>query len=506
MSRLLSYLPFYHARQPEPPVVPTDEVVPVHLFDDTSTLRRVIMVWMFRFEEVLEPEKLKDALSQLFQREGWRKLGGRYRRRPDGRLEIHIPRPFTDERPPLHFTKEHIDTRISEHPLASQLPRATGELVTFPGPRTFNPLALGPGAPRKFEDYIYSDLPQFSLHVKTFTDGTLLSVSHSHMTADLMGFTAVVNAWSLILAGTPERVPQFIGFHEDGMKGLRDAPANEKHVLSGKEVTGWRLAYWGLWALYESKRLELESRLVSIPKNKMNRIMAECRSQIASDRNTGYTGKMPFISEGDVLAAVACRATAQNQYPGSTRNIMTMIALDPRSRTKSVFQQDAACVQNSPTAVFFECASNKALDLSVGELALLSREAIMTQATEEQMKAYSAMSAQSVRDSNMNVLFGDKDMSLQLISNWLKAKLYDAMDFGPTIVKEAAESKTGGKRGHPTYFHGTDPESVDAALLIPLCVVMGTDYDGNKWLSCVLPKQVWPRLLECLNSLDQEQA
>jgi hypothetical protein len=81
MSWLLSYFPFWKDPLHLPAVVSTDEVVPVHLFDDTSALRRVIMVWTFRFEEVLDPEKLNDSLSQLFQMEGWRKLGGRYRRR-----------------------------------------------------------------------------------------------------------------------------------------------------------------------------------------------------------------------------------------------------------------------------------------------------------------------------------------------------------------------------------------------------------------------------------------
>lgn len=79
MSWLLSCLPFRKSSRPLPAVVLTDEVVPVHLFDDTSALRSINMVWTFRFEEVLDPEKLNQSLSQLFQMEGWRKLGGRYR-------------------------------------------------------------------------------------------------------------------------------------------------------------------------------------------------------------------------------------------------------------------------------------------------------------------------------------------------------------------------------------------------------------------------------------------
>src|SRR6478752_3603318 len=63
------------------PKVPTDEVVPVHLFDSISGLQRCILVWMFRFDEILDPEKLHSSLTRVFQRDGWHKLGGRYRRR-----------------------------------------------------------------------------------------------------------------------------------------------------------------------------------------------------------------------------------------------------------------------------------------------------------------------------------------------------------------------------------------------------------------------------------------
>lgn len=68
-------------RRSAPPTVPTDEVAPVHLFDDTATLRGITMMWTFKFDEVLDADKLGNSLSELFQMEGWRKLGGRLRRR-----------------------------------------------------------------------------------------------------------------------------------------------------------------------------------------------------------------------------------------------------------------------------------------------------------------------------------------------------------------------------------------------------------------------------------------
>ena len=420
-------------------------------------------------------------------------------------MEIHIPRPFTNERPPVHFTKQLFDMRLDEHPLASKLPRDTGKVDTFLGPRAFNSLAMGPGSPSSFDDLINGDRPQFSLHVNTFKDGTLVGVSHSHMTADLLGVTAVINAWCLELAGKSDQVPPLGGVHEDGMKGLYDPPTQEKHVLAGKELTGWRLAYWGLWALLESKRTTLESRILCIPKSKMQKLMAHARSGITGrggDATPSQDGRDPlFISEGDVLAALACRLNAQSQPPGSTRTIMTMMALDPRTRAPSAFKEGVSYAGNSPTAVFLECAADRAIGMSLGDLALLSRKSIETQATEEQMKAYSVLSVESVRKSNSNVLFGDKDMSFQLMSNWLKASLFDKVDFSPAIVKEGPNTP-GRKRGHPTYYHSADPGSVDGPYMLHLLVVMGADHDGHIWMSCVLPEQTWSRFLKYLEEVE----
>ncbi|KAJ4006515.1 hypothetical protein NW766_010609 [Fusarium irregulare] len=495
----LSRLPFLRRQSLNIlPKVPTDEVVPVHLFDSISGLQRCILVWMFRFDEILDPEKLHSSLSRVFQRDGWHKLGGRYRRRDDGKLEIHIPRPFTSERPPVHFTKEIFDMRFEDHLLASKLPRANGKVETFTGPRAFNSLAMGPGSPASFDDLIQGDRPQFSLHVNTFTNGTLVGLTHSHMTADLLGLTAVINAWCHELAGQPEKVAPFGGVQEDGMKGLYDPPTEVKHVLAGTELTGWKVAYWLAWAFYESKRAPLKSRILCIPKEKMDKLTIQAR-----DSMTNSSDGSAFISQGDVLAALASRLNAQEQPVGSKRNIMTMMALDPRSRAPSAFQDGVAYAGNSPTAVFLQCPADEALKMSLGDLALLSRKSISEQATEEQMKAYSVLSAESVRKTNMNTMFGDKDMSFQLMSNWLKASLFDKIDFSPAIVKEAsAEAGSGQKRGHPIYYHSADPGSVEGPYIMHLVVVMGADKDGNVWMSCVLPERTWSNLVEYLDTLE----
>lgn len=82
MSGLLSNLPFIRKEQrPLPAIVPTDEVIPVHLFDDSAAARGIVLVWTFKFDEILDPKSLHAALSELLQMDGWRRFSGRFRYR-----------------------------------------------------------------------------------------------------------------------------------------------------------------------------------------------------------------------------------------------------------------------------------------------------------------------------------------------------------------------------------------------------------------------------------------
>ena len=67
-------------RQPPTPVQDSDEIVPVHVFDDLSGYRKTLLMWTFQFNDVLDADKLHEALCELIEKgENWRKLGGRLR-------------------------------------------------------------------------------------------------------------------------------------------------------------------------------------------------------------------------------------------------------------------------------------------------------------------------------------------------------------------------------------------------------------------------------------------
>src|SRR5688572_24118389 len=75
LRRLLGMSPI---RSP-PPAVESDDVYPVHMLDDTKTLRGIVVTWTLRFNDVLDADKLYASLSRLLEIGDWRKVGGRLR-------------------------------------------------------------------------------------------------------------------------------------------------------------------------------------------------------------------------------------------------------------------------------------------------------------------------------------------------------------------------------------------------------------------------------------------
>lgn len=72
------------------PAVATDTVVSMHHMDDSPINRSIVLMFMMRFDDVLDPEKLKDSLEKLLSRDDWRKLGARIR------LNVSCPKALFD--------------------------------------------------------------------------------------------------------------------------------------------------------------------------------------------------------------------------------------------------------------------------------------------------------------------------------------------------------------------------------------------------------------------------
>ncbi|KAM3426664.1 hypothetical protein MY4824_009871 [Beauveria thailandica] len=53
------------------------DVYPVHMFDDYSGPRSIIIRWIFRVNTPLNADKLHTAFTQVLEAGDWRKLAGR---------------------------------------------------------------------------------------------------------------------------------------------------------------------------------------------------------------------------------------------------------------------------------------------------------------------------------------------------------------------------------------------------------------------------------------------
>ncbi|KAH8885814.1 hypothetical protein GQ53DRAFT_845227 [Thozetella sp. PMI_491] len=488
-------------------LVPTDEVVRMHMLDDLGGYQGCPVAWTCRFDEVLDANKLKQSLWQLLELDGWRKMGGRLHKTDSGKHEIRIPRQFTAERPPLRFSHANEEMRMSEHPLASKLPQATGKLETYPSPRYFRSLSVGPGSPDKFEDYLQGDEPQIALRVVNFADGTLVSLSFLHTVTDMMGFTSFIKAWCLSLAGKLDQVPPFLGFHDDPMAKLYNAEEpSTPYLLADRQISGWRLTAWGLRFMAEAWwSPQLESRTICIPEELVLALRKKANNDLAKSFGQ-REGGIPFVSDGDIITALATRMACEELTGFSERSVTTVLGVDSRTRAPSVFREDAAYVQNAAVGAFSFGMASEILKAPLGHLALKYRNDLFAQLQLDQVIGLCRLNHQSLQTTGQAVMFGDTSSVLAVVSNWSKSRCFDNVDFSPAIVAPSGETapassseERGAKPGHPVHWQ---LQPVTASRFSPtLFAVVGQDPKGNLWLTGDMLPSTWPIFEKYLNKV-----
>ena len=126
--------------------------------------------------------------------------------------------------------------------------------------------------PKELEDYLNTDRPQLSLHVVSFTDVTLVSLTWPHTLWDAMGRREFLLAWTAVLAGSTGDVPQVYGADEDPLRGLYDNPKEPYKLLSKRlslpQLLVFGFRYWFDHFWYNAEK----ARVVCLPAAFMNRL------------------------------------------------------------------------------------------------------------------------------------------------------------------------------------------------------------------------------------------
>ncbi|KAL4907675.1 hypothetical protein BDW74DRAFT_111791 [Aspergillus multicolor] len=483
------------SRPKPPPRVEADEVYPVHLLDDTQSLRSIVVTWTLRFNDVLDADKLHASLSRLLEIGDWRKVGGRLRLNDNGRLEIYSPNPFTPERPAVSYSHRVLPIAIDEHELARNLPKATKTASIQPSSAAFQEFAVRENAPATLDDYIYTDTPQLSLHITSFNDATLVGLSWPHTLMDVMGQQALLHAWSLVLAGCESEVPPLLGAQRDELRALADAPSakKEEFLLREKRLKGFGMFMFSLRFIWDMLwNWTIEMRTVFLPKHVVEGLLNQARSDLAvsaSGTDTDQDAKGPFISEGDVLTAWTSRAIAASQP--RPRPMTVLQVLNARFRLPSLLKAPGVYIQNMTMGAFAFLPPALLKNGTLGPLALANRRLVTEQCTEGQVLAvFRELRNQAEVAGDPVILCGEANATLMIVTNWTKADVLKAADFSGAVLRAGA---VGPERVNPPgtpVFHFASSMRTDPTQR-NVVVVLGKDHGGNYWLTGMLSPRAW---------------
>ncbi|KAM0492309.1 hypothetical protein ACHAP8_009994 [Fusarium lateritium] len=477
-----------------------DDIYQATLLDDTRAQRDMILHWTFHFNDVLDTEKLRTSLAKLLEIGDWRKLGGRYRINAQGKAEFHVPKTFTKERPPFQYSQRDFDMNIEDHPIGRNFPQAGEYPSLHPGGYEFKDLATAPDNPVNGWDLLVGDKPQMALNIVSFQNATLVTLVFSHMLMDAGGLQALLQNWSLVLAGRESEVSPVFGARKDvtndiaegRMEDPSDGFVQEELEVAPKRIKGFKMFVFVMRFLWELLWYgKPESRTIFLPKTAVSRLRQEALEDLTITE--GFNGdEKPFISEGDVLSAWTAKMVASSdplQLPVSILNAVNLrYRFDSMKHAKGVYLQNLALCE-------FTFVSPTMVRGPLGPIALANRKHLAQQTTKPQIRAYLRSAIAESQNGLDAILFGEPNMLLIIITNWTKAELTQAADFS-TAVRRAGDESEKRKNAKGQMTQVSVAPAKESFMSKNVMMIKGKDHGGNCWLDgCFLPK-AWVKFEE----------
>ncbi|OAA62348.1 alpha-1,2-mannosidase family protein [Cordyceps fumosorosea ARSEF 2679] len=477
------------------------DVYPVHL-GDAASMNEKFVSWLFRFNDVLDVDKLHLALAQLLEHGDWRKLGGRLHRTSDGKLELRVPRRFTSEQPAVAFTKQDFSSMsIGEHSLAKHFPepRDVAYSQSIAGDMDFRSLAVPKGFPSNMKQFLATQAPQIALLTTSFKDATLVSVVWPHTLFDGVGLTHLLHAWSLQLAGKDDEIPRVLGAREDALDALEtDAQAATGTFAGPKLVSGLNLFLFIVFFLWHRLFYRpRDTRMIFLPRAAAEAIYGEAKK---------HSGDA-FITQGDALSAwVVQRITAAEPAP---HPVTVMHLVNGRGRLSCLADGRAGVyLQNIVSTAFCHLGADVIAGASVGAIAVESRRQVAAQTTEAQMTLLLRRVRESLRRGKRAQLEFLETLRSRVVftNNLTRAAYVQTADFGPAVVRRGEEGEEGEERRNPegtmvNYLHLVVNGHITATDNF---YIIGKDHGENYWLMVTVSDKAWTRLDESIASLGKK--
>ena len=403
-----------------------------------------------------------------------------------------MPECFSKERPSFIYTHVKYDLSIEDHALASQLPKMSSRPSVKANPTEFHPLARRPDAPKKLDDYLYSDEPQLSLHIVSFKDATLVSLTWPHTFFDAIGLSALFNAWTLVLCGQEDQVPPLHGFNTDPLANL-GASSTAQYVLANRQIRGLRMLLFAARYVFELLWWhKVEKHIVCLPHSYLQTMKNTAIQELATQ---DHSESKPFLSDGDVICAWWTRLAIQYMPPTSTRLIVIINAYCLRGvLAKDLLPRGTVYMSNAVLRVFAFLPSYQIFQKPLSFVAAQIRRSIQEQGTRSQIEAFAALSQKAISKTGHAPIFGDSSAQMIIFSNLSKGKFFD-IDFSSTVIEQGIPlKKRANTLGRPSYIHSN--MHINGFPKRNTFVILGKDAANNYWFSGIMHASVWRKVEE----------
>lgn len=380
---------------------------------------------------------------------------------------------------------------ILAHPVASKLPRATERPSVVGDPSDFNDLMSGEDAPKNLNDYLTRDVGQLCLHIVSFTDSTLISISLPHTLTDGTGGAQIYKSWSLALQGRDDEIPPFHGYNSDPLATFGEI-TSEPYMHIKKLVTGWKKALFILYQIYDGWRYKTASRIVCVPGPYLANLRKQCIEEIREDTGDDKA----FVSDNDVLAAWFTRLEISRLPKNSNKTVRIMNAFTLTTVLgNDHLPSSKAYISNAATEIYSFLTVRDFFTKPLSYVAHAIRRSMIEAGTREQVEALAGVKKQCFAESGHTwPIFGDASMEMMSYSNWTKGKYFET-DFAAAIIREGLPRTARAERpgfASMVQFNAWSTK-FDLRNIIP---IMGKDAAGNYWLQGPLRDVVWKRIEE----------
>lgn len=458
------------------------------MIDNVSVIKSLVMAWTLRFNDVLDADKLHHTLSDLLQIGDWKKFGGRLRVgiNPRGALEIHVPSTFTKDKPAISFSHVSYDIGIGEHKQSRLLPKATFRPSIHPA--MAHELAIPPGAPKSLKDFTSREVPMLSLHIVSFQDATLVTISWPHVLFDAVGFSHLVEAWSSVLAGRKERVPALIGARDDVLYGIGDLSQASPHHLSSESriLSGLALLWFVvrfIWNILVNPTVE--SRVICIPKDAVERL----HQRVLDDIQDGKDGVHdPWVSPSDAILAWLSRT----MFDSASYPVSMTTPIDARTRLSHFKDAKGVYIQNMILGSFV-ALSPKTFQGPLGNQALESRQGMLDQMEETNLVGILQLFRKRWDIGKTRApIFAAPGSVILTTNSRLKVDLFTKANFSPAVLQVDNSQTRSNPLGTPVYHYAA---TINPSIAFRNFVNIHTrDPEGNYWLTGFFTPRQWSKI------------